>query len=158
MDVLESQGCRAACQVQTIGSERRVGQNVESEPSTSTTMASPSHRGKAFVDGRESLKAVPSWTSWRVKGVASTTRAHPSHGGKAFVDSRESLKAVPSWTSRRSRIRSVKIVSEVKIASGGSKSDPGGSCRRVKIVAGSHSESQNRIRMVKAHPESHSGG
>ena len=99
-------------------------------------MSRSDHRGKAFVDGRESLKAVPSWTSWRVKGVASTTRAHPSHGGKAFVDSRESLKAVPSWTSRRSRIRSVKIVS------GGSKCIWKGfpkvenRIRRVKVGAG----------------------
>ena len=117
------------------------------------------------MDGRESLKAVPSWTSWRVKGVASTTRASPSHGGKAFVDSRESLKAVPSWTSRRSRIRSVKIVS------GGSKCIRKGSpegenrIRRVKVGPGRVvPEGQNRIRVAfgvsKSHPDgqSASGG
>ena len=92
---------------------------------------------------------MPSWTSWKVKGVASTTRASPSHGGKAFVDSRESLKVVPSWTSRRTRIRNVKIVS------GGSKcirkGFPEGAnrIRRVKVGPGRVvPEAQNRIRVA----------
>ena len=62
------------------------------------------------------------------------------------MDSRESLKAVPSWTSRRSRIRSVKIVSEGQ-----------NRIRRVKVGPGRVvPEGQNRIRVAfgvsKSHP------
>ena len=76
--------------------------------------------------------------------------------GGAFVDVPEESRVEVSrvdWSNvvfrsspeRQNRILKVKIASRSLF-------------RRVGGVPGSHSESQNRIRMVKAHPEGRSGG